>query len=72
MDPCHKHIRRALALSEELISLADAGDAVRIDVGCGVLYGTIRDCAYKIQLLAEKELESHLKQVSGKTPPEAD
>ena len=71
MDQCDKHIRKALDLSEELISLADSGDAVRTDVGCGVLYGTIRDCAYKIQSLAEQELEKHRRQASSGTRPEA-
>ena len=67
MEQCDKHIRRALDMSDELISLADSGDADRTDVGCGVLYGTIRDCAYKIQLLAAKELENHRGQASGET-----
>jgi len=71
MNQCNKHIRKALDLSEELISLADLGDAVRTDVGCGVLYGTIRDCAYKIQSLAERELEKHHDKSHSEMPPEA-
>ena len=69
MEQGDKHIRKALDLSEELILLADSGDAVRTDVGCGVLYGTIRDCAYKIQSLAEIELEKHRRQTSGGSRP---
>ena len=71
MEQCDKHIRKALDLSAELILLADSGDADRMDVGCGVLYGTIRDCAYKIQLLAAKELEKHREQASGGARPKA-
>ena len=58
-EECNQHIRRTLALADELLALADEGDEVRIDVGCGVLFGTIRDCAYKIRALAESELLEH-------------
>jgi hypothetical protein len=56
---CNQHIQRAMALADELLALADAGDEVRQDVGCGVLFGTIRDSAYKIRALAELELVEH-------------
>jgi hypothetical protein len=42
-----------------MIELADQGDADREDTGCGVLYGVLRDSAYKIQQLAEKEKGRH-------------
>jgi hypothetical protein len=42
-----------------MIELADQGDADREDTGCGVLYGVLRDSAYKIRQLAEKERERH-------------
>jgi len=58
-DECNQQIRGALALADELLVLADEGDEVRKDVGCGVLFGTIRDCAYKIRALAESELIEH-------------
>jgi hypothetical protein len=32
-----------------MIRLADQGDADREDTGCGVLYGVLRDAAFKIQ-----------------------
>jgi hypothetical protein len=44
-----------------MLELADAGDAAREDVGCGVLYGVLRDSAYKLQKLAEAEQEAHLR-----------
>jgi hypothetical protein len=54
-------IRKTLDLAEQMLKLADAGDAVRQDVGCGVLYGVLRDSAYRIKRLAEMEQASHLK-----------
>ena len=58
-NECNQHIRKALTLADALLSLADEGDEGRNDVGCGVLFGTIRDCAYKIRALAETELLEH-------------
>jgi len=43
----------------KMMELADEGDSNREDVGCGVLFGTVRDCAYKIQSLAELEIAEH-------------
>lgn len=59
MEQCKKNILKALELARQLTILADEGDAARVDVGCGVLYGVIRDCAYKIRRQAEQELEEH-------------
>ncbi|MDX9786895.1 MAG: hypothetical protein RBT11_08970 [Desulfobacterales bacterium] len=44
-----------------MIRLADRGDAEREDVGCGVLYGVLRDAGYKLKQLAEKERSAHQK-----------
>jgi hypothetical protein len=44
-----------------MLGLADEGDAVREETGCGVLYGVIRDSAYKIKKLAEAERDAHIK-----------
>jgi hypothetical protein len=43
-----------------MIRIADRGDAEREDTGCGVLYGILRDSAYKILKLAEEEKQRHL------------
>ena len=61
MKPCNDNIVRALCLAEEMIQLANRGDAEREDVGCGILYGVIRDSAYKIKQLSEKEKAAHMK-----------
>jgi len=58
-DECNQQIRKALELADGLLSVADKGDEARIDIGCGVLFGTIRDCAYKIRFMAESELAAH-------------
>ena len=58
-DSNEHNIERALQLARELLALADEGDAQRSDVGCGVLFGTVRDCGYKIRALAEAEQDRH-------------
>lgn len=59
LKPCNRNLRKALNLVDEMIDLADQGDADREDVGCGVLYGIIRDSAYKIQKMAQEEKRRH-------------
>lgn len=49
-----------LRLTREMIILADEGDDNRRDASCGVLYGMLRDSAYKLRKLAEKEKEIHI------------
>jgi hypothetical protein len=61
MEQCNKGIIKSLDLAKEMLLLSDEGDALREDSGCGVLYGIIRDSAYKIKKLAEAEREAHIK-----------
>ncbi len=51
---------KVLRLAREMIILADEGDEHRMDKTCGVLYGILRDSAYKIRTLAEKEKILHI------------
>ncbi|MBN1765045.1 MAG: hypothetical protein JW860_07300 [Sedimentisphaerales bacterium] len=44
-----------------MLNLADEGDADRDDIGCGILFGTLRDCAYKLRTLAQSEMMEHKK-----------
>lgn len=60
MKLCDESIKKTLKLVEDMLDLADEGDAVREDTGCGVLYGVVRDSAYKIKKLAEAEREAHI------------
>jgi hypothetical protein len=48
-------------MTERMLDLAEDGDRVREDVGCGILYAVIRDSAYKIRRLAEAERDAHVK-----------
>ncbi len=43
-----------------MLKLAEQGDDEREDTGCGIMYGMLRDSAYKIRQLAEKEKQAHL------------
>jgi hypothetical protein len=61
MKPCDKSIRNTLDMVKAMFEVADQGDAVREDTGCGVLYGVVRDSAYRIKKLAEAEKEAHIK-----------
>lgn len=60
MKPCNQHIIETLRLAEEMLELSDRGDADREDTGCGVLYGVLRDSAYKLKKLAQKERQAHI------------
>jgi hypothetical protein len=61
VKPCDKNIKNTLNITEEMIKVADKGDIDREDIGCGILYGVLRDAAYKVKKLAEKEKEAHIK-----------
>lgn len=61
MRPCDESIKTTLLLVDKMLDLADEGDHVREDNGCGVLYSVVRDSAYKIRQLAEAEKEVHIK-----------
>jgi len=61
-DYCNEVIERILELANKMIALANEGDAKRQDVGCGVLFGTLRDSAYKLKSLAEVEVAEHKRQ----------
>jgi hypothetical protein len=67
--PADHCLQRTLQLAERMLRLADRGDAVRDDPGCGVVYGVLRDSAYKLKQLAEAEQQAHrwkgLGQLSG-------
>ena len=60
MKPCNLHIIKTLRLVEEMMELADRGDADREDNGCGILYGVLRDSAYKLKKLADEEKKNHI------------
>ena len=55
----NSNIVRSLDLAKNMIMLATQGEADSRDDGCMVLYGVVRDCAYKIQSVAERERLIH-------------
>ena len=61
MKACDRNIKSTIQLAKEMIELANKGDIDREDNGCGILYGILRDCAYKLKNLAETEKENHIK-----------
>jgi len=56
---CNKNIEKVIQLAREMIVLADNGDINRTDRSCGVLYGVLRDSAYKLIKMAESEKMLH-------------
>ena len=60
MKPCDTNIKKTLQLVNTMIALADQGDIDREDTGCGILYGIMRDSAYKLKQVAEKEKRAHV------------
>ena len=61
MKRCNDALRKTLKLTELMNEIADEGDSIREDVGCGVLFGIVRDSAFKIRKLAEEEKEAHIR-----------
>ncbi|MBU0733890.1 MAG: hypothetical protein KJ573_04590 [Proteobacteria bacterium] len=59
MRACDESIKKTLGLADTMLEVADEGDAVREDSRCGVLYGVLRDSAFKIKKLAEAERDAH-------------
>jgi hypothetical protein len=55
------HIIKVLKLTSQMIELANQGDQDRCDPTCGTLFGVLRDSAYKLRNLAEREIEIHRK-----------
>ncbi len=58
---CDENIRRILRLTNDMMLLAEEGDIHREDTGCGVLYGLLRDYAFKLRQLAEEEKKAHIR-----------
>lgn len=55
----NENLRRVLQISREMLALADEGDRDRNDESCAILYGILRDMAYRIRRLAEEEFINH-------------
>ena len=55
----NENLRRLLDISREMIALADEGESASDDTSCGILYGVLRDSAYRLRRLAEEEVGKH-------------
>lgn len=60
MKECNQNIVDVLGLVKEMIILSDKGGAASEDDSCIMMYGVVRDCAYKIKKLAEEEKGRHV------------
>lgn len=63
MTPVNENLLKVLRLTQEMIDLADTGDQFRDDYGCGVIYGTMRDSAYKLHRMVLEEQTNHVEHV---------
>ena len=60
-DAANENLRRLKRLTNDMVALADDGDRSRQDASCGILYGILRDTAYRLRKLAEQECDEHKK-----------
>ncbi len=58
-ETANRNLEKVIALCSEMLELSDLGDHYRPDDGCGVVFGSMRDSAYKIRQLAKDELARH-------------
>jgi len=58
-QPFNENLVRLLRLTREMLALADEGDRDRNDPSCGIIYGVLRDSAYKLRHLAQQECDRH-------------
>ncbi|MEN6441698.1 MAG: hypothetical protein ABFD97_24315 [Syntrophobacter sp.] len=65
MNECDEILEKTLNVADRMVELADQGDAAREDVGCGVLYGFLRDSAFKIRKMAEEEKKAHARKAAA-------
>lgn len=69
-QPYNVNLVRLLRLTREMLALADEGDRDRTDPSCGIIYGILRDTAYKLRNLADQECQQHKENGKWRTPEE--
>lgn len=65
----NENLLKTIRLTREMLALADEGDMERTDDSCGIIYGILRDAAYRLRKLAEQECENH--RLSGRWAKES-
>ena len=68
-SPLNENLLKTVRLTREMLAIADEGDRDRDDDSCGIIYGILRDSAYRIRKLAEAECDKHKQ--AGKWDAEA-
>ena len=58
-----QNLNNVKELCYEMLKIADRGDNLRKDSGCGAIYGYLRDSAYKIRKLVDEEIKLHKLQI---------
>ncbi|MFH2008515.1 MAG: hypothetical protein ABI333_18150 [bacterium] len=58
-QPFNRNLQRTLSLTREMLALADEGDRDRTDDACGIIFGILRDTAYRLRKLAQEECDKH-------------
>lgn len=57
--PFNQNLLRLIDLTQQMLTLADEGDRDRNDPACGIIYGILRDSAYKLRKMAKEECDHH-------------
>ena len=63
-----QHLRSCLHLADQMLSLAEKADADRTDDSCGILWGILRDMAYRLRREVEKQLRMTNSRRAGAAP----
>ncbi len=56
-----EYLLEVLRLADKMMEISRRGTRFASDNGCLILYGVIRDCAFKIRKIAQEELMIHSK-----------
>lgn len=54
-----KNLKRIIDSCNDMLELADHGDKLRRDAGCGALHAALRDSVYQIRNPAKDVLDTH-------------
>lgn len=58
-EPYNKNLLEAIRMTNEMLLLAEQGDHDLNDSTCAIVYGVMRDMAYKLRRMAEEECRKH-------------
>ena len=59
MKQFNENLLRLIRLTDQMSTLADAGDRDRLDPSCGIIFGILRDSAHKLRKIAQAECQRH-------------